>query len=98
MQGFTVHYIIFLRCVLDYSAPIGWHIPQDSDWTILVDFLGGTEKAGGKLKDYYTPYWSEPNVCLANNYGFFSLARGRKLSYLVDLRKSGNEVIGGQVL
>ena len=63
-------------------CPTGWHIPQDSDWTILVDFLGGTEKAGGKLKDYYTSYWSEPNVCLVNNYGFSALPGGRRSSYL----------------
>jgi uncharacterized protein (TIGR02145 family) len=63
-------------------CPIGWHIPRDSDWTILVDFLGGSEKAGGKLKDYYTSYWSEPNVCLATNYGFAALPGGRRSSYL----------------
>jgi uncharacterized protein (TIGR02145 family) len=73
-------------------CPIGWHIPQDSDWTILVDFLGGTEKAGGKLKDYYTPYWSGPNVCLANNYGFSALPGGTRSIHLgrfEDIRKRG---------
>jgi uncharacterized protein (TIGR02145 family) len=63
-------------------CPIGWHIPRDSDWTILADFLGGPEKAGGKLKDYYTPYWNEPNVCLANNYGFEALPGGKRSSFL----------------
>ena len=63
-------------------CPVGWHIPQDSDWTILANFLGGNEKAGGKLKDYYTSYWNDPNVCLANDYGFAALPGGKRSSYL----------------
>lgn len=31
-------------------APLGYHIPSDEDWTILTDFLGGTEIAGSKIK------------------------------------------------
>jgi uncharacterized protein (TIGR02145 family) len=31
-------------------APIGWHVPSDEEWTILIDYLGGEEKAGVKMK------------------------------------------------
>jgi uncharacterized protein (TIGR02145 family) len=31
-------------------APDGWHIPSDSEWTVLSTYLGGKELAGGKLK------------------------------------------------
>ena len=31
-------------------APEGWHIPSDSEWTELADFLGGTSSAGMKMK------------------------------------------------
>lgn len=62
-------------------CPIGWHVPSDSEWTVLVNFLGGNEKAGGKLKDYYTSYWSGPNVCFVNNYGFAALPGGRRSHY-----------------
>lgn len=31
-------------------APEGWHIPTDYEWTVLTDYLGGGEFAGGKLK------------------------------------------------
>jgi uncharacterized protein (TIGR02145 family) len=30
-------------------APKGYHIPSDTEWTILTDMLGGEEKAGEKL-------------------------------------------------
>lgn len=32
-------------------APTGWHVPTDAEWTILTDFLGGEDKAGGKMKE-----------------------------------------------
>lgn len=31
-------------------APEGWHIPSDRDWEQLVDFLGGKEISGNRLK------------------------------------------------
>ena len=31
-------------------APEGWHITSQKDWTILVEFLGGYEIAGHKMK------------------------------------------------
>lgn len=31
-------------------APDGWRIPTNEDWKILIDYLGGYETAGGKLK------------------------------------------------
>ena len=31
-------------------APKGWHIPTRDEWTVLTDFLGGTEIAGTKMK------------------------------------------------
>ena len=29
-------------------APVGWHVPSDAEWTLLVDFLGN--EAGKKMK------------------------------------------------
>ena len=31
-------------------APLGWHVPSDSEWDLLTDFLGGAEHAGDMLK------------------------------------------------
>ena len=31
-------------------APAGWHVPSDVEWATLVDFLGGADVAGTKMK------------------------------------------------
>ncbi len=31
-------------------APVGLHIPTDTEWTALINFLGGTQAAGDKMK------------------------------------------------
>ncbi len=31
-------------------APTGWHIPDDEEWTKLIEYLGGNKTAGKKLK------------------------------------------------
>ncbi|HSY75833.1 MAG TPA: fibrobacter succinogenes major paralogous domain-containing protein [Bacteroidia bacterium] len=31
-------------------APKGWHIPSDSEWTILTNYLGGDKIAGRKMR------------------------------------------------
>jgi uncharacterized protein (TIGR02145 family) len=42
-------------------APKGWHVPSDTDWTRLSDFLGGEKVAGGKMKEADTTHWRAPN-------------------------------------
>ena len=31
-------------------CPTGWHLPTDTEWTTLTNYLGGKEVAGEKLK------------------------------------------------
>ena len=31
-------------------CPEGWHIPSDNEWNMLIDYLGGAESAGCKMK------------------------------------------------
>jgi len=31
-------------------CPPGWHIPDDDEWTVLLDYLGGKAVAGKKMK------------------------------------------------
>ena len=70
-------------------CPSGWHVPDESEWNTLESFLGGSEIAGGKLKDYYKSYWKDPNPCLVNNYGFFALPGGERLNYSGDFFQIG---------
>jgi len=33
------------------ACPAGWHLPTDNEWLELIDFLGGKDLAGQKLKE-----------------------------------------------
>ena len=62
-------------------APEGWHIPTDDEWQILVEFLGGSSVAGGKMKSTGTiqggdGLWLEPNTGATNESGFTALPGG----------------------
>lgn len=59
-------------------CPDGWHLPTDDEWTILVDYLGGENIAGGKLKENGTAFWSLPNTGANNESGFFALPAGSR--------------------
>ncbi len=60
------------RCL----CPLGWHVPNDSDWTVLTDYLGVT--SGGKLKS--NTGWPLPNIGADNSTGFYGLP-GKKRFY-----------------
>lgn len=62
-------------------APEGWHIPSDSEWTVLSDYLGGWKVAGGKLKSRGilgegNGLWRNPNLGATNEVGFSALPGG----------------------
>ena len=57
-------------------APEGWHIPSDEEWQSLIDNLGGSDIAGGKLKEIGTMHWKIPNVGAADEFGFKALPAG----------------------
>ena len=61
-----------------HTCPEGWHLPNDSEWQTLVDYLGGEEVAGGKLKESGTALWynSFPNIAGTNESGFTALPAG----------------------
>jgi uncharacterized protein (TIGR02145 family) len=57
-------------------CPEGYHIPDNNDWTELIDALGGESTAGGKLKANGTKFWNIPNVLGTNQSGFTGLPSG----------------------
>jgi uncharacterized protein (TIGR02145 family) len=69
----------------DYTAPRqgicpnGWHVPTDAEWTVLIDYLDGHEKAGKKMKTSAGWYKGENYVAGSNSSGFSVLPAGYDL-------------------
>ena len=57
-------------------APQGWHVPSDSEWTVLVNYLGGEDSAGGRMKSTSSYYWLPPNTGASNSSGFTAIPAG----------------------
>ncbi len=55
-------------------CPKGWSVPGEGAWDNLMEYLGGKEVAGGKLKD--TTLWMNPNIGATNESGFTALPAG----------------------
>jgi uncharacterized protein (TIGR02145 family) len=57
------------------ACPIGWHVPEDYDFEILLSVAGGAEIAGGSLKST-TYHWNQPNIGATNSTGYAALPCG----------------------
>lgn len=57
-------------------CPIGWHIPTQSEWMTLFNYLDGVGVAGGKLKETGTEHWLETDNKVTNESGFTALPGG----------------------
>jgi len=61
-------------------APEGWHVATDAEWAMLLDYLGGWEIAGGKMKEAGTVHWDDPNLAATNESGFTALPAGHRVN------------------
>lgn len=57
-------------------CPAGWKVPDDSDWTTLITYLGGDSDAGGEMKETGFDYWDSPNTGATNESGFSARGSG----------------------
>lgn len=59
-------------------CPPGWHMPSQSEWNELINYLGGETLAGGKLKESNNNHWQSPNTGATNISNFTALPGGRR--------------------
>ncbi|MCP4121456.1 MAG: hypothetical protein GY751_06850 [Bacteroidetes bacterium] len=62
-------------------APGGWHLPYDVEWSLLINYLGGNDEAGGKMKEAGSAYWNSLNMGATNESGFTAIPGGNKASF-----------------
>jgi uncharacterized protein (TIGR02145 family) len=75
------------------ACPQGWHLPSDSEWSKLIDYLGGDIVAGEKLKEADTLYWYfDARAINTNEVGFSALPGGYRYHFgsFVSIRSTGN--------
>jgi uncharacterized protein (TIGR02145 family) len=56
-------------------CPAGWHVSANDEWKAMIDYLGGSNEAGGKLK-LTSGHWASPNTGATNESGFSALPGG----------------------
>ena len=74
ISRFRIYGVLYNWEAAKSACPTGWHLPSDAEWTQLMDYLGGDELAGGKLKG--TTHWISPNTGANNQTGFTALPGG----------------------
>lgn len=58
-------------------CPNGWHVPSDMEWMTLVNYLGGENIAGTKMKSVVPLFWQSQNSG-TNESGFSGLPGGNR--------------------
>ncbi len=61
-------------------CPSGWHVPSNEEWDVLAAYLGGTDVAGGRMKEVGTLHWVSPNIGASDINNFRALPGGLRYS------------------
>jgi uncharacterized protein (TIGR02145 family) len=59
-------------------CPEGWHVPKESEWLELINYLGGEGVTGGKIKEAGVSQWYDPNTGATNESGFSAVPSGNR--------------------
>jgi hypothetical protein len=73
-------------------CPAGWHLPSGTEWATLINYVGGSNIAGKKLKA--TSGWNNGGNG-QNTYGFSALPGG--IEYYLDSSKMLELLVAGGV-
>lgn len=57
-------------------APVGYHVPTDTEWSTLLTYLGGASVAGNELRQTGLCHWEPVNTSATNTTGFSALGAG----------------------
>ncbi len=60
-------------------CPKGWHVPSDSEFIVMIKFLGGNGFGGGQVAGAMkstSSLWNSPNTGATNSSGFSALPGG----------------------
>jgi uncharacterized protein (TIGR02145 family) len=69
-----------VSAITNNVCPTGWHVPTNAEWDILINYLGGNEVAGSKMKQVGTSNWNSPNDISTNSSLFTALAGAARYS------------------
>jgi len=58
------------------ACPSGWHLPSYDEWGQLIEFLGGKDIAGGKMKEIGDANWKRINRGATNSSDFSAIPGG----------------------
>jgi uncharacterized protein (TIGR02145 family) len=78
VETFGKMYNFFAVADLRGLCPSGWHVPSMTEWLQMVEYVGGEDVAGGKLKEAGIEHWLTPNKGATNESGFTALPGGRR--------------------
>ena len=62
---------------VSFLCPEGYHVPSKVEWQTLIEYLGGEEIAGDKLKATGTQFWQTGNDA-TNETGFTAMPGGMR--------------------